>query len=85
MMTENEAYPGTTYSQRCLRLFRPGQKVKIGPAYQMGGTYHHDGDEGTYYIRGPLKPCDYYLTKERGAEAWDVICHASRLIPADEP
>lgn len=78
-MTENEAYPGRPYETRCLTAYAPGDVVTVGPAYRMGGSYVHDGCEGTYYVLSRIGDSpDYKLARNPG-DSWDVIVYASRL------
>ena len=95
-MIESEGYPdGSTYTDRTLRSFEPGEHVKVGPAYRMGGSYVADEHCGEWTVRRRLnvEGCrDYYLLRGwltrdelEAAEAidqWHVICHASRLMRA---
>ena len=85
-MTEAEAYGTRGYAERVRVVYTPGQRVHVGEAYQGGGVYRHDGHEGLYVVlsRVGIHP-DYRLARvwpngEHG-DTWDVIVHASRLIP----
>lgn len=64
--------------------YNPGDLVMVGLAYRGSGRYAPDGCEGLYTVLRALPPGDYYLA--RGAvpidSAWDVICHVSRMTPA---
>lgn len=92
-LTNEEAYGGVSYERRTLATYEPGDVVRVGPAYQMGGTYRADGMEGVYtVVRRLLDTPDWYLAQGvvsvpnfgEGAH-WDVICHAARIAPVDAP
>lgn len=64
---------------------KPGDVVRVGPAYRGGNRYEADGCEGEYTVQRALPPGDYYLVKglfdveDVEHVHWDLICHASRL------
>lgn len=91
-LTEAQAYPcGRTYGERATRRYEPGDLVRIGPGYQMGGTYAHDWCSGRYArvagVLGSGPETDYKLCFVADAderpdpEHWDAIVHPSRLVP----
>lgn len=92
-ITEKEAYRDP-YEVRSRRVFSPGDRVRVGPAWQgaAGGHYVPDGHEGIYYVVEQMPgSCDHKLVRERNgrrpmlsatAVEWDVIVHASRLESA---
>ena len=84
LMIEARAYPdGSSYAQRCVATYTPGQAVVVGPAYQSGGLYAHDSHCGRYYVVRRLTDSqDYYLARHPEDVVtgdWALICHASRL------
>ena len=94
-MNQSQAYPdGRTYDQRVSTQYKPGDRVTVGPAYRMGGTYENDGIEGTYsVVSGPLASSgrgnDYKVARhvqgawERLTVAdYDFAVYSSRLSPA---
>lgn len=93
MQTAEQAYPDCPdYNARTQRTFRPGDLVRVGPGYRMGGTYETDGVEGLYWVIDTmLDGRDYYLARRRPGYAcpptgranadWDYIVHASRISP----
>lgn len=93
-MTETEAYD-RPYSVRILFTYRPGDLVRVGPAYRMGGYYVDDGDEGIYTVcRRIGESSDYKLVRGEWSFLsdvdledlqWEVIVHASRLERFVEP
>ena len=64
-----------------VRDYAPGSRVVVGPAYQGSGRYAQDGTEGVYIVLKPLPPGDFYLARP-GEDEWQVICHYTRLRPA---
>ena len=94
-MNQSQAYPdGRTYEQREVTTYKVGDRVTVGPAYRMGGTYELDGSEGRYSIVKVLSNAtgrgnDYKVARhvqgawERLTEAdYDYIVYSSRLSPA---
>lgn len=77
-LTEEESYK-VSYEQRCLQTYQPGDKVRVGPAYQGGGYYSPDDFDGTWYVVRSVGPADYKLSRRPSTQHWDFICHASRL------
>lgn len=84
-MTDHES---ELYAARCRRTYAPGDLVRVGPAYRMGGTQEHDGHEGLHRIceRIGASP-DYKLARvDRNGRCdpgtWDVIVCAARLDAA---
>lgn len=68
------------YEVRTLQTFQPGQVVRLGPRYVMGGTYEADGWEGIYVIDTPVGRADYRLRALRASPGRDlVIARCSRL------
>lgn len=79
------AYREPDYEKRLFTEYKPGDRVEVGPAYRMGGTYVPDGHEGIYVVV-ERKRCgryfEYKLAREaRGNAAgdWDIMIMASRL------
>lgn len=60
-----------------------GDVVEVGPAYQGGGFYASDGNEGVYTVVGLIPPFDYKLVRgvrpDAESHEWEVICHVSRI------
>jgi hypothetical protein len=78
------------YEQRAMQVFRAGDIVHVGPAYQSGGTYRSDGAEGCYTVLNRMgNDPDYKLGRGKWSSAdvaeysshWDLMVHATRLIP----
>lgn len=91
-MNAEQAYPHCpSYTVRALATFEPGELVTVGPAYEMGGTYRHDGCGAgrTFRVIRELPASagsgrDYYLTADLHPDVsesdWDLIVHPSRLV-----
>lgn len=80
-MTEAEAYPGRTYSDRLWAQYQPGDLVNVGPGYQQGGTYRASGAEGPAVVVGSIGRHDLKVRKGDTPGPWDYIITTARLTP----
>ena len=87
--SETDAYPECPdYYERLSQVFKPGDRVAVGPAYQSGGTYLDEyGCSGTFYVlrhiptgEPDIHANDYYLARSPGGD-WCFIVSASRIRP----
>ncbi len=62
--------------------FLPGDKVRVGPAYVMGGSYRRDGWEGIWFVHEQMDALNYCLKRECSNDTWEVVMHTSRLAAA---
>lgn len=67
----------------CLKgeaVIRVGDKVRLAPAYQMGGKWAYDGHEGEWFCVGISQGGrDIYIGREVDGD-WHGICHLSRVV-----
>jgi hypothetical protein len=81
-MTEKEAYDDFNYSRRIARWYKPGDKVKVGPAYRENNNYVADGHEGNYTVVEVMDSGgDCKVTKGDVIDEWDLMINAGRLTP----
>lgn len=80
-MTEKEAYGNRDYETREETTYFSGDRVTVGPAYRMGGTYEFDGAEGDYTVVASLGDNDYKVCRGDlfDPSDYEFIIHSSRL------
>lgn len=80
-MHETQAYPeNPDYHARTQQTFVVGEAVRVGPAYQAGGSYAPDGQEGPRYV---VRVCGDSHYRVALTPQGDYLCtvFAARLVP----